>query len=232
MGIFRKNENNVIEYTVNKVANKGIYISVQNGEVLVNAPWYVTSNQIQNIVEEKRKWILEKLAEYEMQKKNKRMFNNKEITMLGEEYLLNIRYTNIEAPEANLRTNNIEIILPNKYKKVDNTKIIKVIINKIYNSLAEKEIEMAMEKTRILLGFAPDNYKIEKINNTLGKCENGIITINPDIIIFNRDIIEYVIMHEFCHLKYKTHSKKFNELIEKNFKNHKNYENIIKEYKF
>lgn len=49
-------KSNVIEYTVNKADNKGIYISVQNGEVLVNAPWYVTSNQIQEVVEQKRKW--------------------------------------------------------------------------------------------------------------------------------------------------------------------------------
>ena len=48
-------KNNVIEYTVNKADNKGIYISVQNGEVLVNAPWYVTSNQIQEVVEQKMK---------------------------------------------------------------------------------------------------------------------------------------------------------------------------------
>ena len=63
-------KNNVIEYTVNKADNKGIYISVQNGEVLVNAAWYVTSNQIQEVVEQKRKWILEKLNEYETTRKN------------------------------------------------------------------------------------------------------------------------------------------------------------------
>ena len=63
-------KNNVIEYTVNKADNKGIYISVQNGEVLVNAPWYVTSNQIQEVVEQKRKRIIEKLNEYELKRKN------------------------------------------------------------------------------------------------------------------------------------------------------------------
>ena len=56
--------NNIITYTVNKNLNNEVYLSVQNGEVLVNAPWYVTSNQIQEVVEQKRKWILEKLNEY------------------------------------------------------------------------------------------------------------------------------------------------------------------------
>ena len=57
MSIFR-NKTNVIEYTVNKAVTSGVYISIQNGEVLVNAPWYITSNQIQEIVEEKRKTII------------------------------------------------------------------------------------------------------------------------------------------------------------------------------
>ena len=33
-------------------------ISVQNGEVVVCAPWYLSRNQIQKIVEEKRNWII------------------------------------------------------------------------------------------------------------------------------------------------------------------------------
>lgn len=231
MSIFR-NKTNVIEYTVNKAVTSGVYISVQNGEVLVNAPWYITSNQIQEIVEEKRKWILEKISEYETERANKRKFNNKIIYMLGKQYNLVINYTNVNIPEVNMEKEKIEILLPNKYKKIDNTEILKLIINKIYNTMAEQEIEMAMEKARVLLGFAPEDYKIEKMEKTLAKCENKIITINPDIIFFDRKIIEYVIIHEYCHLKYKTHSKKFEEIIEKYVKNYKQYESKVKEFKF
>ena len=49
---------------------------------------------------------------------------------------------------------------------------------------------------------------------------------------YNRTVIEYVVMHEYCHLKYKTHSKKFLEMIEKNQKNYKKIENLITKYKF
>ena len=60
MSIFGK-RNNVITYTVNKAVNKDIYITVQNGEVVVNAPWYFTSNKIQSLVQEKKNWILSKI---------------------------------------------------------------------------------------------------------------------------------------------------------------------------
>ena len=32
----------VITYTVNRAMNTGLYISVQNGEVMVKAPWYLS----------------------------------------------------------------------------------------------------------------------------------------------------------------------------------------------
>ena len=59
-----KSRNNIITYTVNKSQISNCYISVQNGEVVVSAPWYLTATQIQNMVEEKRQWILTKLKEY------------------------------------------------------------------------------------------------------------------------------------------------------------------------
>ena len=58
-------KNNIIVYTVNRVTNSGLYIFVQNGQVFVNAPWYLSNKEIQKIIEEKKKWITEKLREYE-----------------------------------------------------------------------------------------------------------------------------------------------------------------------
>ena len=214
-----KNRNNIIEYTVSKDINTGIYISVQNGEVVVNAPWYFTSNQIQEIVEQRKKWILKKRYEQKRNKELQRKITKENVIIMGKQYSIKINYKNITVPEVNLKKEKVEIILPNKYKNIDNTKILNLIIDKLFMKIAEEEIEMAMEKSRILLGFAPEDFKIEKIENLLGKCENKVITISP-------------VMHEYCHLKYKTHSKRFIELIEKYQKNYKCIENIISEYKF
>ena len=115
---------------------------------------------------------------------------------------------------------------------MDNTEILKLVINKVYSCVAEKEIEMSMEKARILTGIAPEDYKIEKIDSAIAKCEEGIITINPDIVYYEREIIEYIIIHEFCHLKYKTHSKRFMSLIEKYVPNYKKYDEQLNNYKF
>lgn len=102
-----------------------------------------------------------------------------------------------------------------------------MLIEKIYNVVAEREIERAMEKTRKLLGYAPEDYEIIRMKNTLGKCsEDKKITINPDIVKYKQEIIDYVVLHEFAHLKYKTHSKRFYEIIKEYVPN---YEVYIKE---
>ena len=75
-------KNDVIAYSVNKTIESGLYISVQNGEVLVRAPWYITQNKIQKAVEDKRNWIIKKLKEYEARKESEISLKPIKILML------------------------------------------------------------------------------------------------------------------------------------------------------
>ena len=227
MSIFGK-RNNVITYTVNKATNRDMYITIQNGEVIVNAPWYFTQNKIQAVVEEKKNWILSKINEYQQQSSNMQS-----VKIFGKNYDLKVVYSNIDTPELNIEENyEIKIILPNKYRKIGNKQILKMSIKKMYEQIAENEIEDIMEKTRKMLGFAPEDYEVRVINGKIAKCEDGKITINPELMIYKRETIEYVIAHEFCHLKYKTHCKSFNDIMEENFENYIKIESELSGYKF
>ena len=228
MSIFGKREK-VIAYTVNKAANKDMYITVQNGEVVVNAPWYFSSNKIQEMVQEKKNWILSKIQEYE-----ENIPNIQSVKIFGKNYDIKVIYKNVKSTELSIEANSeINIILPNKYKRIGNEQILKMSIQKMYEQIANNEIEDIMEKVRIMLGIAPEEYKISRIQNTLGKCIDGkTIIINPELMQFKREIIEYIVAHEFCHIKYKTHGKKFYEIIEKNIPNYKKYEREIQNYEF
>lgn len=145
------------------------------------------------------------------------------VPVLGIDYKVKIIYKNIKITELDIEEKTIKISLPNKYKKMDNNEILDLAIEKMYEQIAKVEIERAMEKYRIKLGFAPEEYEIKKIN-TLGKCEKNKITIHPEIVKYNRKIIDYVVLHQYCHLKYKTHSKKFFDMIEKYNPNYKECE--------
>ena len=149
------------------------------------------------------------------------------VPVLGTDYKVKIIYKNIKIAELDVEDKIIKISLPNKYKKASNERILDIAIDKMYEQIAKVEVERAMEKTRILLGFAPEDYEIRKMSEELGRCEENKITINPEIVKYDREVIDYIVLHEYCHLKYKSHCKSFEKMIEKYEPNYKKYERII-----
>ena len=225
-----KYENKTIAYTVSKAKVKNLYISIQNGEVVIKAPWYVTNNQIQEIVESKREWIMQKLEEYKVSpRKNKEYADGERFQILGDSYYLSIYYQETNQASLNVGNNKIEIVLPLQLANEDNTDQIKKMIDKMYYMIAEREVENAMEKTRKMVGLAPEEYKIKKVKTSWGSCSsNKKITINQDLVMYSRKAIEYVILHEVCHLKYMNHSKKFWNMVEKYMPDYKEAEKELK----
>lgn len=229
MNLVKTKNNKVITYTVNKIMNNNLYLSIQNGEVVVNAPWYIKQSEILNIIEEKRDWILKKIAENK--KEEKKLEIPKNIKVLGNYYNIEIIYKNINSPILDLERRTVKISIPNKLKK-NSKEVVKLVIDKMYTMLAEREIERSMEKARKMLGFAPEDYSILYMKNILGKCEENKIIINKDIVKYRSEIIDYIVIHEYCHLKYKTHSKRFYELIKRYIPNCEEYANEINNYKY
>ncbi|MGN1297449.1 MAG: YgjP-like metallopeptidase domain-containing protein [Clostridia bacterium] len=148
------------------------------------------------------------------------------VPVLGVDYKVKIIYKNIKITELDVENKTIKISLPNRYKKMDNKEILDLAIDKMYEQIAKVEIERAMEKTRIMVGFAPEEYEIAKMK-TLGKCENKKITINPEIVKYNRKVIDYVVLHQYCHLKHKNHTKAFFKMLEEYLPDYKKCEEIL-----
>lgn len=148
------------------------------------------------------------------------------VPVLGVDYKVKIIYKNIKITELDVEGRIIKISLPNKYKKISNNEVLDLAIEKMYEQIANIEIERAMEKNRIMLGFAPEEYEIVKMNK-LGFCEDNKITINPEVVKYSRKVIDYIVLHQYCHLKFKTHAKGFYKLIEKYQPDYKKYEKIL-----
>ena len=220
--------NNIITYSIIKSNLSHCYVSINGSDITVNAPWYFSRKQIQSIIEEKSHWILEKIQEYKSQ-----IYEIDNFFIFGKQTPLAFYYKNIKAPHINVKKNNVEVILPIKFKKVEKEYFSKLIIDKLYNKIADKNLEYFTEKARITLNLAPESVEIKKLaNSTLAICntDEKKIIINPDIMKFDKDIINYIIFHEFCHLKYKIHTKNFWKLIEEHIPNYKEYMDLLKDF--
>lgn len=205
------NRKNSISYTVDTAFDNNLRISVQNGEVVVCAPWYLSNKQIQTVVSEKTNWILEKLKEYE-ERKN---LGYENIILFGKTYSTKVTFKHIKTPEVTLNQNSIDVILPTSYKEKNISSVMEFICNKLYIEVANEELEAILEKTRLTLKLAPEDINVKYMKNILASTDGKTITINPELFKYKREIIEYVIIHEFCHLKYKTHTKAFYSMIKR-----------------
>ena len=147
----------------------------------------------------------------------------KSVKIFGVSYELKVMYKRVRLPKLDLKERQIEISLPTKYKKIENDIIIEMLLQKMYDAIAKKELEVIMEKVRTTLKFAPDDYKIMRLDKRLGKCLANKLIINPDIVKYRKEIIEYVVFYEFCKLKINKTSKKFYDMLRQYMPNYENF---------
>lgn len=82
-----------------------------------------------------------------------------------------------------------------------------LLIEKINEQLSQLE-----EKT----GIKASSWKLRKLNNAWGLCQNktGVLTFNKELYIKPVECLEYVILHELCHIKEPNHGKRFVKLLD------------------
>ena len=135
------------------------------------------------------------------------------VSVLGQSLKLNIKYTNTSSIDLNKKDTEIDLFLPKSYKNLDNIDVVNMAIQKLYNTIADTEIEYAMEVARHILKFAPEDYSIKRLDDEFYKCSKNKITINPDIVRFNREIINTTIIQAFCKIKHRPNSIAYKELL-------------------
>ncbi len=152
------------------------------------------------------------------------------VSVLGRSLNLNINFKNINVPELDMNDKEVNLFLPVRYKKIGTVEIVSEAIKKMYSEIAEIEIANSMEKIRVMLGFAPEDYSIKRMPDTFIKnSRNKTIIINPDITKYNRKIIETSLLQAFCKTRYKENSKEYKTLLKNAIEKYENYEyRIIK----
>lgn len=229
-------KSNVITYSVSTKDINNIFISVENNEVILTVPSYFSNKQIEQILIEKKEWIFNKITNNSKKSipyvKGTQSYNPEFTNIFGKKYHIDLVYGNITSPKLDLDDKNIQIILPIKFKNSNNSDLLKIMLQKMYTKILDSELDSILENARINLGYAPEDIEIVKQTNYIAKLSNNKLYINPEIVKFDKETIEYVIFHEFCHIQYKTHSKKFYEIMQNFFPNYKQIEENLVDYKF
>lgn len=145
------------------------------------------------------------------------------VSVLGKSLNLNVNYKRIDVPELDMGEKEVNIYLPSRYKVTGSVNIVSEAIKKMYDKIASIELESSMEKIRIILGFAPDDYEIKRMSDSFCKVKNKVITINPDIVKYDRKVIDSTLIQAFCKARYKQNSKAYKEALKNGLNKYENY---------
>lgn len=215
-----------LEYELVRSKIKNMYILIRNGKVIVKAPNNISENRIRNFINSKEEWINKKLKEFEKKSfKEKSYVSGEVFKVLGNDYTLNIEYGDFEKASVNMDNGYINICVSENCEAAK----IKELIEKMYYKIALMIVDKSVNMWKNILKIAPDVVIIKKLKTAWGKCNSKRkITINPDLMKYEQRVIDYVVLHEFCHLRYMNHSKDFWNMVGKFMPDYKDLKKELK----
>jgi len=180
----------------------------------VHAPRTANDEKVHLAVQKKAPWIarkLDKLETYHPLPAPKRYVSGETLVYLGRQYRLKV--VKGSKQPAKLLGRFLWVWIEDK----NNTQSVKKAVDQWYRKRAGETLGRYLEKCYIVAsrhGVPEPLLVIRAMRTRWGSCSNsGRITLNVNLVQVPVHCIEYVIMHELCHLKHNNHSKTFYSLL-------------------
>lgn len=172
----------------------------RNGEVNVVIPFRYSYREAKIFLEGQINWIEKKLS--------KLAFNTNKFRYLGYETKFSI-ITEKKDKRFVISYNDIDLIFP----VVDNQTSEQLFESWLFEE-AKRYIPLRTQYLAELYGFKFNKVSVKKLKSRWGSCSSkNNLSFNCKLMHFNTKVIDYVIVHELCHLIEMNHSKKFWALV-------------------
>ena len=189
--------------------------------VIVKSPNHLKKSTIESIIEKKSTWISTQLINIE---KNKHMIfpnsftTGKTLYVLGKPYTLDCQ----NHDKKNLFFNEHSLILtcPNDEKRN--------IVIKWYKNLAKDVLTDRTLHYSKIIKKPINKLTIKQQKTRWGSCSsNHNINLNWLLIKTPLNVINYVVLHECCHLVHMNHSRNFWQLVKQHMPQYNIYKNWL-----
>lgn len=180
--------------------------------IAVSANEDVSLDIIKEFVQEKGPWICKKLnyfKKFQPDEKNDREYvSGESFKYLGRQYRLRVRESEVETIKYFRGFIYLYVKDRNDLKKKEK------LMNNWYNEKAALHFNESLDRMYKLVkiyDLPKPGIKIREMRARWGSChrEDKIIVLNSDLIKAPKYCIDYVVLHELIHFKYKNHDHRF-----------------------
>ncbi len=226
-----EHEAQTIEFTVEYRKRITLEIRIEPPDnIFVIAPKRTSEKDILRVVESKANWIVKKLSELkerEKLKRNREFINGEFFMYLGRNYKLEILIDNtVSKPITRLNKGKFYITT----NTTDQDKLKESMKKWYYGKTLEKILER-VEYFQPYFLVKPNSIKVKEQKRRWGSCTSKRdILINWRISMAPLHVLDYIVVHEMCHMVHMNHSSDFWNLVEKIMPDYKSRREWLKKY--
>lgn len=192
----------------------GIYIDLY-GNVELRVPKGTTDASIQKVIESKWDWIMKKskeLKERTAGHHEKVYEHGEEFLYLGETYpiLINVEET-LAQSYVEFRENQLHVFV-----KEQSDEGIQQALKRFFYQRCKVYVEQSIRKYQKEFKVKPKSIRINESKSNWGTCNSKYeMTFNWKLAMAPVEVIEYVVVHEMCHMVHLNHERSFWRLVGK-----------------
>lgn len=190
---------------------KSIALQVKEGKLRVIAPKGIDDFEIERIIDKNMDWILRRFAKNsQIPKIVKNYTNGEKWRILNKDYILQISVGHKTQVALLDEKNHLSVsLIEDDFFSAKTTQVIKnEIILWIDNFLLELFQEYAHKYAK-KLEVKFNKITIKDYKSMWGLCRAGDLFFNRRLVFAPKWILEYLVVHEVCHLKHPHHQKSF-----------------------
>ncbi|MBM7692748.1 putative metal-dependent hydrolase [Peribacillus deserti] len=185
------------------------------GNVEVQAPKGTPDEHVLHLLEEKWDWIQQKSKEMKdrmLGPKAKVYEHGEKFLYLGNTYPIRIyQDSNIEQDRAALEGDHLHIYV----NDLEDEKI-KQALKRFYYQQCKALVEKSILSNQRNFKVKPRSIRITDSKTTWGTCDSKLqLTFNWKLAMAPLEVIDYVVVHEMCHMIHLNHDRSFWRLVGK-----------------
>ena len=194
---------------------KHSYIQIKPPQTIIIKTPVASLDFSYQLLQEKEGWITKQLAKLQKNTPPK-VELQKEVLLFGEQLSLNTKETHyLQNKLQNLTTHSRSAIL--------------ACYDDFYKYMAQEYITLRVVYFAQKMDLSFKEIRFKKMKSRWGSCSSTrVLTFNTQLMKVNKELIDYVVVHELAHLVHMNHSQAFHSLVACYLHNHKDLRKQLK----